>query len=92
LVDFRAFAMLLHHPEVQNRIHDEIDKSIGQGTQITLENRDLVPYTDAVILETLRMYPPAPFAVPHLSTEEATLAGYRLPKGQFLQRYQRSLM
>ncbi|OQV16719.1 Cytochrome P450 2J6 [Hypsibius exemplaris] len=75
------FALLLHHPEVQVKIHQELDSQIGQGQSVTLETRDLVPYTEAVILETLRMYPLIPFAVPHQATEDTTLAGYRIPKG-----------
>lgn len=78
---FRIFALLLRHPDVQAKVHQELDERLGRGVQVTLETRDLVPYTEAVILETLRMFPLVPFGVPHMATEDATLAGYRIPKG-----------
>lgn len=74
--------MLLHHPDVQEKIHSEMDERIGHGSQITLLDQDSLPYTHAVILETLRLYPPAPFAVPHMATSDATVGGYSLPKGK----------
>ena len=73
--------MLLHHPEIQGKIHAELDETVGLGRPVSLEHQDLLPYTYAVILETLRMFPPAPFAVPHCATEDANLGIFRIPKG-----------
>ncbi|OQV15720.1 Cytochrome P450 2U1 [Hypsibius exemplaris] len=75
------FAVLLHNPDIQEKIHEEIKSAIGDGIQIRLDHQEHLPYTHAVILETLRKYPPAPFAVPHLATEDTTLGPYRIPKG-----------
>ena len=81
MASWRLFALLLNHPDVQDKIHQELDGKLGHGVPATLETRDSVPYTEAVILETLRMFPVAPLAIPHMATEDATLAGRRIPKG-----------
>ncbi|XP_055345485.1 cytochrome P450 2C42-like [Paramacrobiotus metropolitanus] len=76
--------MLLHHPHVQINVHDEIDRVIGpccDGQQITLEHREHLVYTEAVILETLRKYPLAPYAVPHMCVKETQLGDYIIPEG-----------
>lgn len=73
--------MLLTYPEVQACIHAELDEVVGKGTAVTLEHRDALAYIEAVILETLRMYPLLPFSVPHMCTKDASLGGYTLSKG-----------
>ncbi|XP_055357769.1 cytochrome P450 2J6-like [Paramacrobiotus metropolitanus] len=75
-----TIAMLLHHPEVQDKIHETLDRSTSRGAQITLQDREALAYVEAVIWETLRMYTVIPFAVPHMSTEDAAIGRYTIPK------------
>ncbi|GAU92107.1 hypothetical protein RvY_04232 [Ramazzottius varieornatus] len=75
------FAMMLHYPEVQKKIHEELDRVVGASAEVTLDQREALVYTEAVILETLRVYPLIPFAVPHQATEDTMLGGYVIPKG-----------
>ncbi|XP_055336980.1 cytochrome P450 2J4-like [Paramacrobiotus metropolitanus] len=80
------FLMLLHNPDVQTKIHEEMDRVLGSrsstsGQQVTLEQRDALVYTEAVILETLRKYPLIPFAVPHMCTQTTKLGDYTIPQG-----------
>ena len=74
--------MMLHYPEVQKKIHEELDRVVGTSAEVTLDHRDDLSYTEAVILETLRLYPVIPFAVPHKATEDTMLGGYLIPKGE----------
>lgn len=77
----RMFGLLLTYPELQDRIHAELDEAVGKGTLVTLEHRDLLLYTEAFILETLRLFPLVPFAVPHMCTKDATIGGHLVPEG-----------
>ena len=44
-----AFLYLLHHPEVQNRIHKELDEVIGEDREITMADKPKLPYVTATI-------------------------------------------
>ena len=76
-----AFNYLIRHPEMQARVHAEIDAVIGSRTPL-LEDRPAMPYTDAVIHEVLR-HSCIVYTTPHATTEEVALAGtgYTLPAG-----------
>lgn len=55
-----ALAWLFHeiarHPEVERRVHDEVDQVLA-GRDVTFEDFAKLTYTRQVINETLRMYP-----------------------------------
>ncbi|XP_055337570.1 cytochrome P450 2F2-like [Paramacrobiotus metropolitanus] len=74
------FAVMLHKPEVQKKVQDEIDSAIASG-DITLEHQALLPYTESVMLEVMRMWPVAPFALPHYTDADVPVGGYTIPKG-----------
>ncbi|XP_055346521.1 cytochrome P450 2F2-like [Paramacrobiotus metropolitanus] len=74
-------AILLRKPDVQYRMQMEIDEMVGRNTPITLDYRDDLPYTEAVVLETMRMFPGGPIGIPHYTEVDTTIAGYAIPKG-----------
>jgi cytochrome P450 len=53
--------MMLLHPSVQRKAHEEIDRVIPRGTLPTLEEKDALPYITSIVLEVLRCWPVAPF-------------------------------
>ncbi|MCS6871656.1 MAG: cytochrome P450 [Anaerolineae bacterium] len=55
-----AWYALAGEPEVAAKLHDEIDRVIGDSDP-TVEKLKEMPYTLQVLKETLRLYPPAPF-------------------------------
>jgi cytochrome P450 len=52
-------AMILF-PEVQEKAQAEIDSVVGKDRLPTFDDRDALPYVEAVICETLRWHPAAP--------------------------------
>ncbi|XP_062978752.1 steroid 21-hydroxylase [Elgaria multicarinata webbii] len=74
-------AFLLHHPQVQERIHEEIMTVVGLDRDPAYSDREHLPYLNAVILETLRLRPSAPLALPHMTIRDTSLSGFSIPKG-----------
>jgi cytochrome P450 len=71
---------VLHHPEVKEKLRREIDEVVGNRT-VSLNDRNNMPYTNAVINELQRLMPAAPIAVPRTNDEDAYIQGVRIPKG-----------
>jgi cytochrome P450 len=74
-----AFLYLTRWPEVQAKVQAEIDRVVGNCAP-TLDDRQKMPYTEAVIHEILR-YSCLNYTVPHNTTEEVEIGGYTLPAG-----------
>ncbi|XP_040834391.1 cytochrome P450 2J1-like isoform X2 [Ochotona curzoniae] len=72
------------YPEVQEKVHAEIDSVIGRWQQPSMAFRESLPYTNAVIHEIQRMGNIVPFNVPREVTVDTNLAGYNLPKGTLI--------
>ena len=51
---------MLQHPEVQERAQSEIDAVVGINQLPDFGDRPNLPYVEAILMETLRMYPVAP--------------------------------
>ncbi len=54
-----AWYLLSQSPESERRLHEELDRVLG-GRPPSLADLPDLPYTRAVIEETLRLYPPVP--------------------------------
>eukprot|EP00062_Callorhinchus_milii_P017928 gi/632970848/ref/XP_007901875.1/ PREDICTED: cytochrome P450 2J2 isoform X1 [Callorhinchus milii] len=68
------------YPDIQEKVHAEIDSVIGQSRAPTMEDRPNLPYTDAVIHEVQRRMNIAPLTVPRLTTKDTIVSGYFIPK------------
>jgi cytochrome P450 len=78
-----AFWLLSQHPNIAARLREELDRVLG-GNPPTLEALPNLPYTQGVVKETLRLYPPAWF-VSREALEDVTLnGGDVLPKGSLI--------
>nr|QSD59127.1 CYP370A15 [Diaphanosoma celebensis]QST15067.1 CYP370A5 protein [Diaphanosoma celebensis] len=74
---------LLHHPDVQRKMQEELDVVCGDSLP-KFEHRLRLPYTEAVLMEVQRIGNIAPFTVPHLATKETRIKGFTVPKGSIV--------
>ena len=72
-----ACYLLTQHPEIQQRLQQEADQVLA-GADASYDDLDRLPFTRAVITETLRLYSPV-WILPRQATTEVELGGYLLP-------------
>ncbi|KAK6186245.1 hypothetical protein SNE40_008318 [Patella caerulea] len=73
--------LLIAHPEIQKKVQAEVDHVIDAGQAPTLNDRERLPYTEAVLHESMRFCPIAPFGFPHATRCDTTIGEYEIPKG-----------
>ncbi|NXI59436.1 CP1A4 protein, partial [Chloroceryle aenea] len=69
------------YPNIQKKIQEELDQTIGRERRPRLSDRGTLPYTEAFILEMFRHSSFLPFTIPHSTTKATVLNGYYIPKG-----------
>ncbi|XP_047159846.1 trans-cinnamate 4-monooxygenase [Vigna umbellata] len=74
-----GIAELVNHPEIQQKVRDEIDRVLGAGHQVTEPDIQKLPYLQAVVKETLRLRMAIPLLVPHMNLHDAKLGGFDIP-------------
>lgn len=74
-----AWYLLSQHPEVQARLHAELD-ALPEQPALALAATESLAYTRAVLTETLRLYPPVWLISRHTLGPDV-LAGYEIPAG-----------
>jgi cytochrome P450 len=81
-----ALAWAMHHlgqrPDLDARAHEEVDQVLGDRP-VTYVDIPKLAYLNQIVLETLRLYPPA-WILTRRSTAPATLGERRLPAGSSL--------
>lgn len=77
-----AWYLLAQHPEVDERLYAELETTLA-GRTPTLDDVPQLPYTQMVLEETMRLYPPAWFLM-RKAINEDTLGGYPIPANSFI--------
>ncbi|EMP40787.1 Cytochrome P450 2U1 [Chelonia mydas] len=72
------------HPEIQEKVHAEIELVIGHDRAPSLTDKAHMPFTEATIMEVQRMTVVVPLSVPRMASETAVLRGYTVPKGSVI--------
>ncbi|KAI8954028.1 cytochrome P450 2C3 [Xylaria longipes] len=71
---------MLHYPEWQKKLQDEIDRVCG-GACPQWEDREQLPLLRAVVKEVIRWRPPVPTGIPHALEKDDVYNGYFIPAG-----------
>ena len=74
-------SILLNNKHALKQAQEELDLKVGRDRWVDDHDiKDLV-CIQAIVKETLRLYPPSPLLVPHEAMEDCHVCGYHVPKG-----------
>jgi cytochrome P450 len=71
--------LLAQNPEAEQKLHAELDSMLG-GRTPTLDDVAKLKYTEHILTESLRLYPPA-WGTARVAIEDHEIGGYKVPKG-----------
>jgi len=78
-----AVLRMIYHPDILRKVQEELDSVCGDSLP-SMAHRANLPYTEAVLLESMRIHTIAPFTVAHCALRDTQLQGYTIPKGSML--------
>ncbi|KAF8013634.1 hypothetical protein BT93_I1482 [Corymbia citriodora subsp. variegata] len=76
-----ALSLLLNNPLSLKRAQDELDVQVGKHRQVEESDIKNLTYLQAVVKETLRLYPVLPLSVQREAMEDCIVAGFHVPAG-----------
>ena len=77
--------LLSQHPEVEAKLREELD-TVLQGRPPAPEDYKRLEYTERVVLESMRIYPPA-YGFGREALEDCEVAGYRVAAGSTIHMF-----
>ncbi|TKR95954.1 hypothetical protein L596_010043 [Steinernema carpocapsae] len=72
---------LLNYPQVQDKVHEEIDRVIGREHEVAMADQTRLPYVSATIQEIQRLGNILPLNLQHVVLEDVDIQNYHIPKG-----------
>ncbi|KAJ0547820.1 putative cytochrome P450 [Helianthus annuus] len=76
-----TLSLLLNHPHILKGAQEELDIHVGREKWAEESDIKNLVYLQAIVKETLRLYPPGPLAGPHEAIEDCKIGGYHVTKG-----------
>ena len=76
--DVDVLSALAKPAQAERKFHAELDEVL-QNKPLTPEDYPRLPYTEAVLAESMRLFPPA-WTIGRLAVENHTFGGYEIPK------------
>ena len=71
--------LLSENPQAETKLHEELDAVLG-GNPATVADLERLPYLQAVVRESLRLYPPA-YMMARANITPVTVGEYEIPAG-----------
>jgi len=78
------FLAMILYPDVARKAQAEIDAVVGQDRLPSLDDRERLPYINAIVLEVIRWHSVVPTGFPHRVMEDNIHDGYMIPKGALI--------
>lgn len=79
-----TLCLLLNNPHALKIAQEELDNIVGRDRQVNESDITNLIYLQAIIKETLRLYPAGRLGGTREFSEDCTIAGYHVPKGTWL--------
>ncbi|KAK8988932.1 hypothetical protein V6N11_030304 [Hibiscus sabdariffa] len=76
-----GLSLMLNKPHVLKKAQEELDSHVSRDRFVNESDIGKLVYIQAIVKETLRMYPPAPLSAPRELSESCTIGGYEVPEG-----------
>ncbi|KAK9066701.1 hypothetical protein SSX86_014024 [Deinandra increscens subsp. villosa] len=79
-----TLSLLLNNPHSLKKAQEELDTIVGRDRQVNESDLPNLVYLQAIVKETLRLYPAGRLGGTRQFSEDCTVAGYHVPKGTWL--------
>ncbi|KAJ9186671.1 hypothetical protein P3X46_002217 [Hevea brasiliensis] len=79
-----GLALLLNHPIALRKAQEELDIQVGRERLVNESDIDKLVYLQAIVKETMRLYPAGPLSGRREFSEDCTIGGYHVPAGTHL--------
>ncbi|XP_018400444.1 PREDICTED: probable cytochrome P450 303a1 [Cyphomyrmex costatus] len=79
-----GFLNLILNPQIQRKAHEEIDRVTGRKRFPTLDDKPKMPYVEAIVLESMRVFVGRTLSVPHRALKDTSIVGHKIPKDTML--------
>ncbi|KAL4220212.1 cytochrome P450 2 subfamily U member 1 [Mactra antiquata] len=76
-----AIKHMIAYPDIQAKVQQEIDSSVGKHRLPGVEDRPNLGYTEAVLHESMRLSSVLPIGVFHVAACDTEIVGHKIPKG-----------
>lgn len=76
-----ALSLLMNDTRSLKLAQDELDEQVGRSRWVEESDIKNLPYLQAIVKETLRLYPPGPLSGPREATEDCYVGKYHVKKG-----------
>jgi cytochrome P450 len=75
-----TFHLVAEHPRVEQKLREELRQVVGER-RLVPDDLDRLPYLKAVIMESMRLYPPG-WLLDRAPVEDVVVGGFKIPKGK----------
>ncbi|KAI8982787.1 CyP450 monooxygenase [Trametes punicea] len=75
------FLAMVNYPDVQRKAQAELDAVVGPHRLPNFDDRDSLPYINAMVKECLRWHVVVPLGIPHRTVADEVYDGYFIPEG-----------